>query len=364
MKPNSPGYARKAIAERTIPYRPHFTKLTGKVTAAILLQQIVYYWEEVVERRPFYKFRKPCKHDLYREGDSWVEELGFTPSEFDAAIRTIGTKIRKGISKAEALAGRAGREIKNLVIYWTDSNRVTWYELNQALFDEMTDPLYADRANSEKLNYLEIGPQDANSEKLNYLENCDPETTGKIRKVELPISYNTTNNTSDNTSGRKPKNESGKSEFGHQVPEKSPLSPIPEPPAPVKEPPGTVEPWRGPPPAAARVYRSRMNRWPRRTQYRRLHEVVGDEPGDLEFWGRVVSEYDALGWNPMNLAGMLEWFERREIPHVQRGGNSGHRTNEDIIAEWGALVGERQEDGGGAWVHVGGVEIQMEGESL
>jgi len=137
-----------------------------------------------------------------------------------------------------------------------------------------------------------------------------------------------------------------------------------EPPAPVEEPPGTVEPWRGPPPAAARVYRSHMNRWPRRTQYRRLHEVVGDSPPDLEFWGRVVSEYDALGWNPMNLAGMLEWFERREIPHVQRGGNSGHRTNEDIIAEWSMLVGERQEDDGGAWVHVGGVEIQMEGESL
>jgi len=110
--------------------------------------------------------------------------------------------------------------------------------------------------------------------------------------------------------------------------------PVQEEPAPVEEPPGTVEPWRGPPPAAARVYQSRMNRWPRRTQYRRLHEVVGDEPDDLVFWGRVVGEYDALGWNPMNVAGMLEWFGRREIPHVRQKGGGKRNLPDPMNEAW------------------------------
>ena len=89
--------------------------------------------------------------------------------------------------------------------------------------------------------------------------------------------------------------------------------------------PGVEEPWKGSPPDAARVFRSRTNRWPPRTTYRRIYQAVGDDPADLEFWGEVVGEYVALGWNPTNVAGMLEWFERRELPKVQRkkGGLDG-----------------------------------------
>lgn len=104
---------------------------------------------------------------------------------------------------------------------------------------------------------------------------------------------------------------------------------------PVLEVPGCAEPWDGPPPDAARVYQSHMNRWPRKTQYRRLHEVVGDDPEDLIFWGEVVAKYDALGWNPMNVGdendGMLSWYLRGELPSVNK------RKTTDEPASWAPL---------------------------
>lgn len=109
----------------SIPYRPQYNHITGKVTASILLQQISYWWF-ISEQKPFYKFRAPCDHELCRKGDSWTEELGMTIYEFDGALKRIGAKVTKGTSKKDLLK-------KNLVIYWTDTNRVTWYQVNEEL---------------------------------------------------------------------------------------------------------------------------------------------------------------------------------------------------------------------------------------
>jgi len=140
----------KIIAERQIPYRPRYTELTGRVTASILLQQMIYYWYNCSGEKPFYKFRAPCEHDRYVEDDSWTECLGFSPAEFDTALKTIGTKITKGDSITETLEKK---DITSLVIYWTDSNRMTWYKLNTPLLDELLNGLY--QANSRKCNYHE-----------------------------------------------------------------------------------------------------------------------------------------------------------------------------------------------------------------
>lgn len=111
---------------RSIPYRPQYNLITGKVTASILLQQISYWWH-TCERKPFYKFRAPCQHEKCRKGDSWTEELGMTIYEFDGALKKIAAKVIKGANKTELAK-------TNLVVYWTDSDRITWYQLNEALF--------------------------------------------------------------------------------------------------------------------------------------------------------------------------------------------------------------------------------------
>lgn len=183
--------AGRAIAQaqtkdeaRAIPYRPEYTYITGRVTASILLQQIRYWWF-CHDRRPFYKFRGPCEHDLYKAEDSWTEELVFSPAEFDTALKTIGTKITKGVSKTETLKAY---KVESLVIYWTDSNRVTWYQLNEPLFFALLHLAYNRPellGKSGKCNYLD------NPTLVNYLDSCG------LRNYLYP--ENTPENTSENT---------------------------------------------------------------------------------------------------------------------------------------------------------------------
>lgn len=169
---------------RAITYRPLFARMVGSVTSAILLQQIVYWWGP--KQKPFYKFRgtgdpsKSIKHKLYTPGDSWLEELSFSPAEFDGALRRIASKITQGTSKFEALAvtdpswDAAGRltNAHHLVIFWTDADRVTWYQLNTTLL-----------TNAIKQKYMGI-PQNqeflGNTENRNYLGNKQSEITQKI----------------------------------------------------------------------------------------------------------------------------------------------------------------------------------------
>lgn len=136
-----------AIAEDrdSIPYRKRLNKITGWVTASILLQQILY-WAQREQFKPFYKFRAPCKHKWYKAGDSWTEELGFTPAEFDTAIKKIATKITTGTNKADAYKGTTPQ---HLVIYWTDSSRVSWYHLNVKLLGNFIMSIYLEDQESE-----------------------------------------------------------------------------------------------------------------------------------------------------------------------------------------------------------------------
>ena len=121
-----------------IPYRKSLRPITNSVTATILLQQIIHRSAKK-NGEPFYKFKSPCGHDMYRAGDSWTEELGFSTKEFDTALSKIGTKITKGTSKDEAYAKT---DPTGLVIYWTDAQRVTWYHLNRDLLGKYLSGIY------------------------------------------------------------------------------------------------------------------------------------------------------------------------------------------------------------------------------
>lgn len=119
--------------QKGIPYRKELNLVTGWATASILLQQMIY-WSS--RSNPFYKFQAPCNHELYAIGDSWQEEMGFSRSEFEKAIKCIGTRINKGDKKSEI----AAKDIpQSMILYWTDRNRVTWWELNVPLVNKMVE---------------------------------------------------------------------------------------------------------------------------------------------------------------------------------------------------------------------------------
>ena len=115
---------------RVIPYRPELARFAGSVHAAILLQQIVFrwIWNDCL---PFFKFKEPCNHKLYRKGDSWTEELAFTRREFDSALRLIATRRQSEDAMEEALA--AGKP----VITWRTGDNRPYYTVNLEALEGM-----------------------------------------------------------------------------------------------------------------------------------------------------------------------------------------------------------------------------------
>jgi hypothetical protein len=89
---------------------------------------------------------------------------------------------------------------------------------------------------------------------------------------------------------------------------------------------------------AIRVYHEEMGRFPRKNQFDAVIERVG--VSHLDFWREVVKAWKLHGWNPYNLAGMLECYEENRIPstggHNESTGGNGHGdgryTEEDVRA--------------------------------
>ena len=145
-----------------ISYRPSWREITGSVNATILLQQIRHRWRRN-DSQPFYKFREPPKtpNQFYRAGDSWTEELGFTPAELKGALKKISKPLKKGELEnfTEALAD-------HFVGTFRDQQHRTWYYFNEGYFNQKLIELYSqEKADSPKAN-LTIG-EDSEVPKVN-----------------------------------------------------------------------------------------------------------------------------------------------------------------------------------------------------
>ena len=80
-----------------IPYVRDLRRLppVRSVGACVLMQQLDYHFNNAGFQNGFYKFLEPCPdHPKYRNGDSWTEELGFSPDEFRTAFDQIGVPYR------------------------------------------------------------------------------------------------------------------------------------------------------------------------------------------------------------------------------------------------------------------------------
>lgn len=122
-----------------IPYRPQLTRVVGSVTGSIFLQQVWYWWFNH-DQQPFYKFNQPCDHPLYRDGDSWVEELCFSKHELRTARNKVSVKKTQSLSMDDVLCISLN-ELKP-VIYWTDAGRVTHYTIDKNTLSELLEVAY------------------------------------------------------------------------------------------------------------------------------------------------------------------------------------------------------------------------------
>lgn len=80
----------KIATASTVHYSSQIAKEFNSKNAAILINRIEYWFTK--KREGFYKFIAPCKHYLYKEGDSWTEELGMSRPTFNKAFSIIGTQ--------------------------------------------------------------------------------------------------------------------------------------------------------------------------------------------------------------------------------------------------------------------------------
>lgn len=251
---------------RTIAYHPNLNQVTGSVLASLLLRQIVYRWENNA-RQPFYKFSAPCQHPAYRTGDSWQEELGFSRTEFETARRRLGGKIRQG-------AGKARLRLENLVLYWTDRERLTWYELNEPLL----------QAKLQELSIAEILHSPGNAENLQYpelSESCIPYSTKKSQKK-----------TTERDNARPP------SFFSNGEKQQEVAAVAASHPA--------IQAWR-----------QALERYPRKQCWPLIVERLGEQP-DSELLAQVTAEWLASGYKPNNVSGILDWYERQQSSDVSK----------------------------------------------
>ncbi len=97
----------------------------------------------------------PCKHRLYKTGDSWCEELGISKWDLSMILKKIGTKVTRGTNfdKVFARSMKLFKEYKTdktklnearkyLIIYRKDDDNITWWYLNIYLLADMVKDVY------------------------------------------------------------------------------------------------------------------------------------------------------------------------------------------------------------------------------
>lgn len=139
-----------SITRNIIPYVKELNKVTGSVTASILMQQLEYWFDKKADG--FYKFAEPCANAAYVDGDSWTEELGFTIDEYKGALKKICISYK---SLSEWRNAEDKFQGKLYASYYERLSHKTFFLRNHALIDKSLDNVcYSTQSReSEKLSF-------------------------------------------------------------------------------------------------------------------------------------------------------------------------------------------------------------------
>lgn len=84
-----------------IKFYPKVKTSLGCEKATLILGRMEYWFNKYTNG--FYKFIEPCPHPLYKEGDSWLEELGFSRKIFARAFDLIGVRYKSKSAYLKAI---------------------------------------------------------------------------------------------------------------------------------------------------------------------------------------------------------------------------------------------------------------------
>ncbi len=177
------------ITTVSIPYIKELKNLplVKSTNACILMQQIEYWMVKYPEG--FYKFlsRPSSIQYAYKEGDSWMEELGISEAEYRTAFDQIG--VRYNSKKAYDQAKEIDNEFRNKYYcsYFNKVTRLTHYFRNNEKVEEAIDfidelqNLLSRNGNSNVTESTILTPRDKDSEfiEVNIIDSESTEITTK-----------------------------------------------------------------------------------------------------------------------------------------------------------------------------------------
>ena len=114
-----------------IKYFPRIKSYTGCEKATVITGRLEFWFSKY--QSGFYKFLEPCGHGLYRAGDSWSEELGFSRKVFNRAFDLIGVRYK---SKSEFKNAEDKFQGKIYASYHDRKTNRTYFVRNHALAND------------------------------------------------------------------------------------------------------------------------------------------------------------------------------------------------------------------------------------
>jgi hypothetical protein len=90
--------------------------------------------------------------------------------------------------------------------------------------------------------------------------------------------------------------------------------------------PKRVKPPPSPPPISIKAYQEITDRYPNKATWEMVIQAVGESPKAIDFWKKVIVTWIGCDFNPRNVTGMLDCFNRGELPTTKKNGvnQNGH----------------------------------------
>lgn len=137
-----------------IKFYPGIKSSLGCEKATLILGRLEYWFENY--KTGFYKFVEPCGHPLYREGDSWSEELGFSRKIFAKAFDLIGVRYK---SKSDYLNTEDKFQGKLYASYHDRKTNRTYFIRNHEFASQFIKGLFNRKSSSTPLKQKTENPK-------------------------------------------------------------------------------------------------------------------------------------------------------------------------------------------------------------
>ncbi|OJX08958.1 MAG: hypothetical protein BGO76_06415 [Caedibacter sp. 38-128] len=115
----------------------------------LLKGQLDYWFSKSKYTKGFYKFLEPCKHPLYRAGDSWSEELGCSRRIFNTAFDNIGIRYN---SKTAFMNAQDKFQGKLYASYYDRKTNRTFFVRNHEQSQQIREDLLPKKSSTKSLN--------------------------------------------------------------------------------------------------------------------------------------------------------------------------------------------------------------------